>query len=117
MATGEELRRMALALDGTVEAPHFDRTAFKVARTYATLAPDGLTANFRFTPDEREFKCMLAPKVFAAVPNAWGRQGWTTALLSELSEAELVSALETAWRHALPRNRAPSRHRQARIRP
>jgi len=30
MATGEELRRAALRLEGTVEAPHFDRTAFKV---------------------------------------------------------------------------------------
>jgi len=39
MATGKDLRRMALSLEGTVNAPHFDRTAFKVARTYS--APTG----------------------------------------------------------------------------
>jgi hypothetical protein len=109
MATGDDLRRMALALDGTVEAPHFDRAAFKVARNYATLAADAMTANFKFSPDEQEFKCMLAPAAFTPVPNAWGRQGWTTARLAELSEAELKDALQMAWRHALPKKRVDRR--------
>jgi len=65
MATAKDLRRMALALEGTTEAPHFDRAAFKVARIYVTLAADGRTANFKFTPDEQEFKCMPAPDAFA----------------------------------------------------
>lgn len=99
MASGEDLRRIALSLDGTIEAPHFDRAAFKVARTYATLASDGLTANLKFTPDEQEFKCLLAPEVFAPIPNAWGRQGWTVARLSALEEADLRAALDIAWRH------------------
>ena len=30
MASGTDLRRIALALTGTSEAPHFDRAAFKV---------------------------------------------------------------------------------------
>jgi YjbR len=101
MSTGRDLRRMALALAGTAEAPHFDRTAFKVARIYVTLAADGRSANFKFTPDEQEFKCMMAPEAFAPVPNAWGRQGWTTANLSKLGAAELRNALETAWAHAV----------------
>lgn len=100
MATAKDLRRMAMALEGTSEAPHFDRAAFKVARIYVTLAGDGKTANFKFTPDEQEFKCMMLPEAFAPVPNAWGQQGWTTATLSKLGGADLLSALETAWRHA-----------------
>jgi len=75
----------------------------KVVRIYVTLAADGRTANFKFTPDEQEFKCMLAPEAFSPVPNAWGKQGWTTATLSKLSAAELKAALETAWAHALPK--------------
>ncbi len=97
MSTAEDLRRAALALDGTTEAPHFDRAAFKVARIYVTIAADGLTANFRFSPEEQELKCLTAPDAFAAIPNAWGRQGWTTATLAQLSAAELEAALETAW--------------------
>jgi hypothetical protein len=105
MATGTDLRRMALALEGTTEGPHFDKAAFKVARIYVTLAADGRTANFKFMPDEQQFKCMMAPDAFAPIPNAWGRQGWTTATLSKLSAVELKSALETAWAHAQKKRR------------
>lgn len=106
MATATDLRRLALLLPGTTQAPHFDRTAFKVARIYVTLAPDKRTANFVFTPDEQEFKCTVAPDAFAPVSNAWGRKGWTTATLAKLSNAELKAALEMAWAHALPKNKA-----------
>jgi hypothetical protein len=105
MATGRDLRRIALSLDGTTEAPHFDRAAFKVARIYVTLAADGRSANIKFTPEEQEFKCMLAPGAFTPVPNAWGKQGWTTITLAALGGAELRSALETAWQHAQPKKR------------
>ena len=103
MTTANDLRRLALALEGTTEAPHFDRAAFKVRRIYVTLAADGLTANFKFLPEVQEFKCMMAPAAFKPVPGGWGRQGWTTAVLSELDEAELKQALEIAWRHATPK--------------
>ncbi len=102
MATVRDLKRIALALAGTSEAPHFDRTAFKVRRIYATLGADGKTANLKFTPDEQEFKCMLAPEVFAPVPNAWGKQGWTTLTLAKATAADLQAALEMAWAHAVP---------------
>jgi hypothetical protein len=109
MATAADFRRVALSLEGTTEAPHFDRAAFRVARIYATLAADGRSANFKLTPDEQEFKCMMQPDAFAPVPNAWGRQGWTTARLAKLTVADLRAALEMAWRHALPTKRRARR--------
>jgi hypothetical protein len=105
MATAKDLRRIALALAGTTEAPHFDRTAFKVARNYATLAPDGRTVNLKFAPGDQEFKCLLAPAAFQPVPGGWGKMGWTTAILAELSVPELKHALEVAWRQALPKKK------------
>ena len=109
MATGKDLRRMALSLQGTTEAPHFDKAAFKVARIYATLAVDSKTANLKLSPDEQEFKGMLMPEALTPVPNAWGRQGWTTVTLSKLNAAELRDLIETAWRHAATKK--PSRRR------
>jgi hypothetical protein len=44
MATAKDFRRVALSLDGTTEAPHFDRAAFKVRRIYAMPA-GGKSAN------------------------------------------------------------------------
>lgn len=112
MAKASDLRRIALSLAGTSEAPHFDRAAFKVKRIYATLAADGKTANLKLDPDEQEFKCMLAPAVFAPVPNAWGKQGWTTLTLADASIAELRAALEMAWKHAVPAKPGGSRRRK-----
>jgi hypothetical protein len=112
--SAKDLRRIALSLEGTTEAPHFDRTAFKVARIYATLAADGRTANLKLSPEEQEFKCMLAPEAFAPVPGGWGQQGWTTVTLSALSAPELGDVLETAWRHALPKKPKPKPKPRAR---
>ena len=98
MADAADFRRIALSFDGVAEYAHFDRRAFKARVTFATLAPDERTANIRFSPDEQALKCAVAPDAFAALDNAWGRQGWTCAALSALTEAELRAALEIAWR-------------------
>ncbi len=94
MVTPEELRRLALALEGVTEAPHFDRTAFKVARIFATVPRDGETANLKLSPAEQAFKMMM-------VPNAWGAQGWTSVTLASVDEEELRRTLEMAWKHAV----------------
>jgi hypothetical protein len=109
MATATDLQRIALSLAGTTEAPHFDRLAFKVARIYATLASDRRSANLKLSPEEQEFKCMLAPGAFSPVPNAWGKQGWTTVTLGKIKVAELKDVLETAWRHAVPTARSKTK--------
>jgi hypothetical protein len=70
MATAKNLRRIALSLEGTSEAPHFDRTAFKVAPIYATLAADGVTANLKFTPDEQALKCIQKRSLEFRTPGA-----------------------------------------------
>jgi hypothetical protein len=103
MSTDADLRRLALALEGTTETPHFDRTAFRARRIYATLAADGKTANLMFTPDQQEFKCLLAPDAFAPVSNAWGKRGATTVILSQLTAEELEDALRLAWSSAVSR--------------
>ena len=110
-ADAADFRRIALSLAGVAEYPHFDRRAFKARVTFATLAPDELTANIKFAPDEQALKCAVAPDAFAALDNAWGRQGWTRATLAALSEPELSAALEMAWRHgsAKAKKRPPRR--------
>ena len=103
MANEEDFRDIACALEGTLSAPHFNRTAFKVNRTYATLAAGGLSANLKLTPDEQVLKCMVHPEAFTPVDNKWGQQGWTVCTLSSLTKDELCAALEMAWKHAVPK--------------
>jgi len=114
---GSDLRRIALSLEGVSEAPHFDRAAFRYAKIFVTLAADGLTANFKFTPDQQEFKCMLAPDAFAPVPCGWGRMGYTTAILDKLDEAALRDALNVAYGNALPKSKAAPKPKAAQAKP
>ena len=99
MANSEDFKRIASGLPDVTSAPHFDRTAFKVKRIFATLASDGSSANLNFTPEEQELKCLVAPQIFHAIDNAWGRQGWTTMLLEAASVDDIAAALEMAHVH------------------
>ncbi len=103
--TVAKFKELALSFEGTEEAPHFDRTAFKARRIFATLAGDGKTANIRFTPEEQEHKCNLYPEAFSPIPNKWGAQGWTVLELKKLNAAELKTALEAAWTEAQRKKR------------
>lgn len=105
MASAADVRRLALSLEGTTEHPHFDRAAFKARRNYATLAGDGLSLNLRLTPEEQEFKTLLAPEIYAAIPNKWGAAGWTTVELKRIGVPELEEALRLAWSHAVEKRR------------
>lgn len=91
------LRDLALSLAGTVEVPHFDRTASKVRTIFATVPPRGNTANLRLTPDEQAHWCGLFPAAVASVPNKWGQQGWTAVTLAGIAPDDLAAVLRRAW--------------------
>jgi hypothetical protein len=97
MASTADVKRVAMALEGTTSAPHFDRTAFKVRRIYATLGAASI--NLNLTPDEQEFKVMMAPEIYSQIPNGWGRNGWTSVDLRAIGLDELEAALTMAWEH------------------
>jgi len=97
MATAADVERLAMVLDGTASVPHFDRTAYRVKRIYATLGAG--TLNLKLSPEEQDLKVMLAPDLYAPIPGGWGRQGWTTLNLPSAPLAELEAALRMAWEH------------------
>lgn len=111
MVTAAAFRTLCMALEGTSEAPHFDRTAFRVSRIYATLSADGRTANLKLAPDEQELLCQLHPESFAPVAGGWGRMGWTQVDLARVSRAVLSQALKSAWSEARPRAKQTKRKR------
>ena len=111
MATAKEFHDIALGLEGTSRHPHFERTAFKAQRIFASLAPDGLTANIRFTPDEQDFRCAAQPDAYRPIPNKWGAQGWTIATLVALTPEELQVALASAWRAQVEAKRVAPKKR------
>lgn len=83
---------LVLALDGVSEQDHFERKAWRVKRIFASLPPDGLTANLLLTPPQQRLRVELHPGVLYPIPGGFGARGWTTIELTRAGE-DLVSAL------------------------
>jgi predicted DNA-binding protein (MmcQ/YjbR family) len=98
--TIREFKELALSFPNTIEAPHFDRTAFKVAdkRIFATLHEESGKANLKFSKKDQNFFCSLDKKAIYPVPNKWGLQGWTTFELKRISNGIMLDALNTAFK-------------------
>lgn len=96
-----EFKALALSFPGTVDSPHFDRTAFKIInkRIYATLEETNGMANIKFSTTDQAFFCEFDPKFVYPVPNKWGLQGWTTFELKIF----LKSSFLMPWRRLITR--------------
>lgn len=97
MVSAARFRELALSFEGVIEVPHTDRAAFRTTRRiFATVPPDGASANLLLDLDLQEAVCEMLPKAFAPVPGGWGRMGYTTVNLRAVSEADLMRALTEA---------------------
>lgn len=106
MASGEDLRRVALSLPEALERPHFDRTSFRVdvpkGKIFATMPEDPWTANLMLDRETQAMLCGAEPDIFRPVPNKWGEKGATMIQLGRADLTTLTSALVMAWKLAAP---------------
>lgn len=114
MASGSDLRRLALALPETYEDIHRRRPAFRVhTRIFAML---GVTANTSlFTSlgwdtvavvklDREDQLNMSAAWPEALQPTeTYGHHGWTYVRLDAIDEPTLATVLRLAWVHVAPK--------------
>lgn len=109
--TPKRARELALALENTTEAPHFDRVAFRTPRRiFATLARSGVDLNFMFDHAQQAQFCAAAPEAIAPVAGGWGRMGATRCDLKEIDLATFKAALSAAHARAnAPRAKAAKR--------
>ena len=98
--TIEKFTELALSFPGALEAPHFDRAAFKVdkKRIFATLHKASKTANLKLPEIEQSVFCEIDQTSIYPVPNKWGLQGWTTFEIDNLSEEIVLEALGIAYK-------------------
>jgi len=108
VVTAARFRALALSFDDVTEVSHFDRSAFRTTRRmFATLPPDGASANLLLDLDVQTAVCEALPKAFAPVPGGWGRMGYTTVDLRAVKETDLVRALTEAHAKASEPTRKP----------
>jgi hypothetical protein len=98
-----DLKSLVLSLPEAEAKSHFDHPDFRVRnKIFASLKSDGI-AVIKLTLDQQEVMCAAEPDVFVALPNGWGRQGWTQVMLAKADQATLLGALKTAWRNVAPK--------------
>jgi hypothetical protein len=97
------VRRLALALPETVEAPHHDMTSFRVAgKIFATLPPEG--GRLHVFVDEQEVAAWCAEYPAAVEELWWGTKRRGCRVLLGQATAPMVRELLTeSWRHRAPR--------------
>ena len=106
MAKASDLRRMALQLEGTTEAPHFDRAAFKVARIYVTLAAGQQDREFQVHARRAGAQMPAGAEGFCADPERLGQAGLDHRDVVRVERGR--SGTHSRWRG---RMRCPKRNR------
>ena len=94
MPNKQDVRKIALALDGVTEVDHFGRPSWRTKkRIFAVMRPDGL---FVHLPEERkEFLFEADPKTF--VKFMWGKRSNVIVQIARIGQKELEALIREAW--------------------
>jgi hypothetical protein len=111
-ATPEDIRKIALALEGVSEIDHWQRPAFRTKkRIFAVIRPDGL---YLHLPVERkEFLFEADPQTF--IRFMWGKTANLIVNLKKIGKTELKALIAEAHAFAdTPKKPAKPRKHRAR---
>ncbi len=102
--TGDDLRRMALALPETTEKVTWDvDITFRVRdKIFAVMGEDGGGASIKASLAAQQALVASDPETFS-VSAYTGRYGWTTVNLARIEADELHELVEEAWRRTAPK--------------
>ena len=104
MPTHADVRRLAMALPETTEAPHFEATSFRVSRKiFCTMGENGPGIVIKLTPEDQHNLASDESSGAKPVAGYWGRRGWTDIDLSGLDEGRLQALLRMAWVNVAPK--------------
>jgi hypothetical protein len=104
MATGAQMRKLALALPETQEKSHFGQPDFRVrGKIFAGVSPDGVRGTLKLSPAMQATLLDARAEAFSPCAGAWGRSGWTYVKLAKARTAELRFLLEQSWRLVAPK--------------
>lgn len=107
--TADDFRAMALAFPDAHEAPHFDRTSFRIGKKiFATMAADGSNGMVRVAPIERLEAIMEShPEAFFSFGGWTTKNGALGVHLAAVDPALLRELMAGSYEHSAPKPKAP----------
>jgi predicted DNA-binding protein (MmcQ/YjbR family) len=95
----EKIRRLALSFPGTTEAPHFEKTSFRVnKKIFATWDAKNTRLTVKLSIIDQKVFSEIPDAFISSVPNKWGAQGWTIVYPDKIREELLEDVLRCAFR-------------------
>lgn len=108
MVSVTDFRKLALALDGVTEEPHFERTSFRAnKKIVATLDEKQQLVCLMLDEIQQSVFCAFNSSVIYPVPNKWGKQGATYVELKLVRKDMLLDALAEAYKKATTKKAKP----------
>ncbi|MBS1635021.1 MAG: MmcQ/YjbR family DNA-binding protein [Bacteroidetes bacterium] len=98
MVSTDTFRQLAMSLPGVSEEPHFENTSFRVQKKiFATLNVKANRGCVKLSEIDQSVFSAYDNTIIYAVPNAWGKQGWTNIELKTVRKSVCHEALKTAY--------------------
>ena len=107
MVSLDSFRKIAVSFTEVEELPHFEKTSFRVRKKiFATLDAQHQRACVKLTEIDQSIYCDIDPTMIHAVPNKWGKSGWTFIELNTVNEEILTDIMTTAYCTVAPKSLA-----------
>jgi len=98
--TAKDFRRIALGMEGAVEASHMDHPDFRVnGKIFATIHADNAQGMVKLTPEQQERFIRENPAMFHPAAGAWGRGGSTMVTFEHATDDVIGEAMTLAWQN------------------
>jgi len=105
--TVDTLRKLALSFPEVIEAPHFEKTSFRVnKKIFATYDNTKHQACIKLSEIDQDVFSSFDKSVIFPVDNKWGKLGWTMIDLNIVSDDVFTDALMTAYCEVAPKKLA-----------
>ncbi len=106
MSTEADVRKIALALPGVEEVPHWEHAAFRTKRRiFITLRTGQAKAMFHIAEEHQEILFDARPEAFE--PLHWGKTTRCFVNLKKVPKTELEALVREAWELASPPPKKP----------
>lgn len=103
-----KLREWALSFPNTNEAPHFDKTSFRVkGKIFVTYDSKHHRASVKLSLTYQDLFGLHDKTAVYPVPNAWGKQGWTYVELKKVRKEVLRDMVKAAYQEILGEEMIP----------
>lgn len=98
MISNAKFQKIILSFPEALEAPHRDMVCYKIkGKIFVTHNQKENRCCVRLSQQEQPLFCMIDTKLIYAVPNKWGKYGWTLVNLNAINKAMLMEVLTAAY--------------------